>query len=122
MKNLKFLLVEDGIDFAEVISKLISVELNAEVVLSCRINDAREKIKTLAKELSAIILDACLESSKPDSMSLITEARDAGFSGPIIAFSSYDYYNDLLIKNGATHKVGNGKMSILRLLKDIYQK
>lgn len=118
----KILLVEDDRQLSRSFVDLIKNSINLEVVPAYSLEEAKEKIENLIFEISIIILDACLDSYEPNSMPLITQAREAGFKGPIIACSSCDYYNDILLENGATHKVMNGKLSVLKTLKEILQK
>jgi len=68
------------------------------------IETARQILKERAKEISLIILDACLQSGKPNSMVLIPEARNNGFRGIIIASSGNDEYSQTLLRAGANYK------------------
>jgi len=68
------------------------------------IEKAKNILKERAKEISVIILDACLQSGKPNTMCLIPEARACGFKGSIITSSSNDDYSQILMRSGATYK------------------
>jgi len=92
-----------------------------EVLWANTIETARQILKERAKEISLIILDACLQSDKPNSMVLIPEARNNGFNGIIIASSGNDEYSQTLLRAGANYKsdkVDTPKMALL-VLKNI---
>jgi hypothetical protein len=58
------------------------------------------------KDVDLIIMDACVDSEyNPDSMSLIVRIIDDGFKNDIIAASSLDEYNKMLMSAGATKAI-----------------
>ena len=69
-----------------------------EIMIARDLDEATKCLKIYGMGLSLIILDACLQSPKPNSMPLIAEARKCKFDGPIIASS---LYAQLLIDAGA---------------------
>ncbi len=54
-------------------------------------------------DFAAIVLDACVPGSIPNTMGLAHHFRKT-FNGPIIAASSDDKYNDRLMQSGCDYK------------------
>lgn len=90
-----------------------------EIMVADNIDRAKECLKIYGRGLSLIILDACLQSSGPNSMPLIAESRKCGFEGPIIASSSSSFYAQPLIDAGAlpTEDKSDAVKKALELLK-----
>lgn len=119
MSNLKILLIEDDKRLSTALSGLIKDKTGLDVICAYTLKEAEEKIRTSINEISIIILDACLEVNFPNTIPLITLSKNLGFKGPIIACSSLDEYNEVLLRFGADLKVKSGKLSVLKTLEEI---
>jgi len=97
------LIIEDSKTVALTQKRCLEDE-RIEVLWAETIEKAKNILKERAKEISVIILDACLQSEKPNTMCLIPEARARGFRGSIITSSSNDDYSQTLMRAGATYK------------------
>ena len=103
MPNGKLVLIIEDDERVSLAQKeyLESEHKDVEVMVADNIDNAKEHLRVYGRGLSLIILDACLQSSGPNSMPLIAEARKYGFNGPIIASSSLPLYVQQLINAGA---------------------
>jgi len=120
MPNQLVLIIEDSKTVALLQKECLENE-GIKVLVVETIEQAKNILKERAKEISLIILDACLNSSKPNSMILIQEARNNGFKGLIIASSGNDDYGQILLRAGANYKSdkADGPKMALFLLKNI---
>jgi len=103
MPNQLVLIIEDSKTVALLQKECLEDE-GIKVLVAETIEQAKNILKERAKEISLIILDACLNSSKPNSMILIREARNNGFKGLIIASSGNNDCGQILLKAGANYK------------------
>jgi len=103
MPNGKLVLIIEDNERVSLAQKdyLESEHPSIEIMVADNIDSAKECLKIYGRGLSLIILDACLQSDKPNSMPLIAESRKYGFSGPIIASSESTDYVQILVKAGA---------------------
>ncbi|MEI7452383.1 MAG: response regulator [Candidatus Falkowbacteria bacterium] len=75
-----------------------------EDIKAFNLREGKELFDKFDGDFDFVLVDACLESKQPDSMELIAYIKDSGFAGEIVAISSNDDRNDLLIAAGATLK------------------
>ena len=111
----KILVIDDDQSIQRRIKKALQLLGNPiELVSALTLKEARESFDKHKKELSLILLDACLENNKPDTIGLAKYFRD-NFDGKIIAISSE--YNDMLIQAGCD--TGMFKEGAIRELPEI---
>lgn len=104
------LLVEDYSGYDELFK--ISLEeagINIEVLSAKTIEEADRLFNQYAKNIEIIIMDACVPGKTPNTMNLIKEILKSGFTGPIVASSSNEEYNEVLVSAGATHSAEKDK-------------
>uniref|UniRef100_A0A7C4M586 Response regulator n=1 Tax=candidate division CPR3 bacterium TaxID=2268181 RepID=A0A7C4M586_UNCC3 len=115
---IKILLVEDEPIFANLIKNEIKKE-RVTILWAENIAEAEEYFSQ-NPDISLIIMDANVPN-KLNAIPLIKEIRKT-FNGPIIAFSSYAHYNDILFESGCDYKLlkdANGiRIELWKLIKD----
>lgn len=52
---------------------------------------------------AVVVMDACLPGDTPNTIPLVRAIRQMGYSGPLVAVSSDDHYNQLLCQVGCDH-------------------
>ena len=104
MKNVtvpKVFVIEDRADsqrmFIDALAGL------ADVISAYNLRDAL-KIFEREEGITIIACDACLADTKPDTLDLVKLMRSK-FSGPMVAISDSQDYNDELQRAGCSHKV-----------------
>lgn len=115
-----FIVEDDDSDFG--VMKWVLSKDNPEIVRAKSPEETRRLFQENHTNIDMIIMDGCLGSmhDKPDTLELVNEIRKSGYEGPIIAASSYEPYNDLIMKAGATHSAGNdGKIRAALLAREI---
>lgn len=96
------LVVEDRYDKFEMIN--VWLDDKVRVLHAPNLSSAERLFDENQKDIDLVIMDACVDGEKPDTMPLIRQMIATGFNGAIIANSSCFYFNDILIEAGATHK------------------
>ena len=71
--------------------------------------DEAEKIFNDTRNLDGIVVDACVPGHKPNTMEIVRNFRRS-FSGPLIAISSIEIFNYMLISAGCNHKSEKDKL------------
>ena len=72
------------------------------------------------KNWHAIVMDACLGGSKPNTFGLVREIREAGFRGPMIAVSGDPKLRATLMDVGCSHEAEKHEM--IEVLTSIIQR
>jgi len=75
-----------------------------KIISAYTISEGEKKFFEVINEIDFVAVDACIESNHPDSMDLIKKIVNSGFDRPIIAISSDDSFNNILLSAGATKK------------------
>jgi hypothetical protein len=129
MKNITVVLVEDSQDDILLIRREIIKRGWGLFVLPTLEDARREIVRSLSvseSEVYALLLDACIPNSPgfdpprdPNTMEIISLAKDWGFTWPIIAISGEDQNNSILLAAGATHKSSKKAIDIVNLIASI---
>ncbi|MEK9182075.1 MAG: hypothetical protein AAB781_00615 [Patescibacteria group bacterium] len=115
--KLKILIVEDSETLQDGWKEsLLRVTPPIEVIQAFSIKEA-ERAFIDNPDLSAIVVDACVPGSCPNTMELVKKIRKS-FLGHMIAVSSSDSSNDILVKAGCNHKTI--KQKLIFKIKDIF--
>ncbi len=114
------LLVEDYPGYDELF-KLNLKGTKIEVLSAKTLEEAAELFKQYADNTSIVIMDACIIEKTPNTMNLIKEIIKSGFTGPIVASSNNEEYNEILVAAGATHSTEKSEMIkfAIKLLKEM---
>jgi hypothetical protein len=83
---------------------IAELETKYDLLYAYRVKGAEGVFKENASEIAVITMDGCLGSTF-DTEPLVEMMRGSGFKGPIIAHSSMDIFNDLLVRAGCSHQV-----------------
>jgi CheY-like chemotaxis protein len=95
----RVLVVEDD----DVWQRKIADMLSGHTVVSANtIEEAYEALKGVSFDI--ILMDACVPGEKPNTMSLVTDIRGFGFTGPMVAISSIEVYRHKLVNAGCDHE------------------
>jgi DNA-binding response OmpR family regulator len=101
----KVLLVEDKVRYRKSLERQFK-HRGVAFLMAKTLEEGLDLFQRNADQLDAIIMDACVNKpDDPDSMELIRKMRIAGYSRPIIAYSSSESYMNILVQAGASHKV-----------------
>lgn len=100
--EVKVLIIEDDSDtrnyFAEIIKLFFGKRVNC--IFASSLIEAREAFeKHLSGGIDMIFIDACLQSTRPNSMPLVKHIISS-YSGPLFAMSSSQHYISPLLKAG----------------------
>ena len=96
----KVLVVEDE----EYMHEIWRWELDGKVVLLSAVSVAEaEEQFTANPDIVAIVMDACVPGSLPNTLPLVRKFRET-FKGPIIAISSNKSYRRQLVRAGCDHE------------------
>ena len=114
----KILIVEDDEMLQSAWKRLLSVQLQAhmEVIQAFSIEEA-EKVFNENSDLSAIAVDACVPGTEPNTVNMVLKFRKT-FTGPMIAISGRDDFNQILMSAGCDHETGKGKL--VKKIKEIF--
>lgn len=118
---MKILIVEDNDSDFEVMERLLSKD-STKIIRAKSPEETRHTFHKNHASIDMIIMDGCLRSmhDKPDTLALVHEIRKSGYEGPIVAGSSIEKYNKLIMEAGATHSAGNdGKIRAALLAREI---
>ena len=96
------LLVEDTIVFSEGMSKRLRKQ-GAVVLVASTLEIAEDFFSEYQKVLDLVVMDACVNSNKVDTVPLIKRIVKSGHEMFIVAASSSSECNKVLMKAGATH-------------------
>ncbi len=104
MKRYKLLAVEDGKDVqqrfrwsADEFGGLIELDQALNITV------AKDKFDETWQGLNLITMDACVPGTVPNTMDLVRYMRQTGYKGSIIAASSEEAHNMLLMRAGCDH-------------------
>ena len=113
----KILIVEDD-ETVQLAWKrlLLSVTPLEEVIQALSIEEA-EKAFNDNPDLSLIAVDACVPGTEPNTMNMVLKFRKT-FTGPMIAISGRDDFNQILMSAGCDHETGKGKL--VKKIKEIF--
>lgn len=118
---MKILIVEDNDSDFEIMEWVLSKD-SPEIIRAKNPEETRRTFHDNHAGIDVIIMDGCLGSmhDEPDTLALVHEIIKSGYEGPIIAGSSIEKYNKLIMEAGATHSAGNdGKIRAALLARDI---
>jgi DNA-binding response OmpR family regulator len=122
---MRVLVVEDNQQMRDMFVIKLKKRGVDEVVVAESVEQARHLFHKYGGRFDGIILDGCLvDNHTPDGIGLLREFRLEGFVGPIVAASSSDDLNLMMIEEGATTKVNEHnfrgqKESAPRILLDL---
>jgi DNA-binding response OmpR family regulator len=100
-KNFKILLVEDKPEMREII--ILGFQGQPIEVLEADTIEQAEKLFDANPDIAAILVDACVPGTYPNTQQLINKFRKT-FGGPMIAISSNDLYREMLMKAGCDYE------------------
>lgn len=112
----KVLIIEDdGIAILSICTNLENKDI--EVLLARTLLEAAN-LFSANQDVDIIVMDACLGSKLPNTITLTETIVASGFEGHIIASSSKPLFSEDLVKAGATHVVEKNSVvkKILELL------
>ncbi|MFH1744637.1 MAG: response regulator [bacterium] len=101
----KVLIVEDNNLYFKAIKRLLE-DRGIEVLRAATLEEGETLFFTNSADIDLIMMDACINSNEPNSMSLVAKILEAGFEKPILACSADDSHGQKLVKAGATHNPG----------------
>jgi len=118
------LLVEDDISRLDYYANTITRNSpRAEILKASTLEEAKQHFAHHfrgVKPISIIVMDGCMnKKSEPDTLPLITEIRNTGFTGPMIAASGSESIKERMMAAGCNHSVehkGLVPMKVLDLL------
>ena len=115
--KLKILIIEDSETLQDGWKEsLLRVTPLIEVIQAFSIKEA-EKAFSDNSDLSAIAVDACVPGAYPNTMELVKKIRKS-FLGHMIALSSSDIFNEMILEAGCNHKTT--KQKLVNKIKDIF--
>jgi len=112
----KILIVEDDELLQLAWKRLILATTPMEVIQAFSIKEA-EIVFNENRDLSVIAVDACVPGDEPNTIDMIRQFRKT-FTGPMIAISSRDDFNQILMLAGCDHEIGKGKL--VKKIKEIF--
>ncbi|MBM2817427.1 MAG: Response regulatory protein [Parcubacteria group bacterium] len=105
---MKILIVEDDEMLQLAWKRLLLATTPLEVIQAFSIEEA-EKVFSENSDLSAIAVDACVPGTEINTMNMVLKFRKT-FTGPMIAISGRDKFNQILMSAGCNHETGKGKL------------
>ena len=113
---MKILIVEDDETVQLAWKGLLLATTLLEVIQAFSIEEA-EKVFNENSDLSAIAVEACVPGTEPNTMNMVLKFRKT-FTGPMIAISGRDDFNQILMSAGCDHETGKGKL--VKKIKEIF--
>ncbi|MES2623409.1 MAG: hypothetical protein V4576_03305 [Patescibacteria group bacterium] len=95
-----------------------------ETLTAATLEEANRLFDENKDDLILVVMDACLEGSRPDTLPLVHRMRKEGFKGKIIANSSMPEYQQTLL-NAGCDQASSGKNEleddIVEIVKNLLQ-
>lgn len=114
--TIKVLILEDDYEYRELFEDILA-RSDIQIFEAARIAEA-EKIIVEHPDISAITVDSQLWDTESilDTCDFVRRVRASGFSGHMIASSSYDFCREMLIAAGCSHEIEDRKDSTAKKL------
>ena len=111
----KILIIEDNRDRQEEWKELLT-DYPVKIIQAFSIEEAEKEFnKNL--DLDAIVVDACVPGSDPNTIRIVESFR-ISFRHPMVAVSNRNDFNDMLISAGCDHK--SEKHKLVEKIKQIF--
>ena len=106
--NKKILIIEDDVDWQEIFRGGLNF-VSVKIIQAFSIEDAKKAFDDNNSDLAIIAVDACVPGKNPNTMNIVKSFRSS-FKGPMIAISSRDDFNNMLMSAGCDHKADKHKL------------